>query len=97
MNKTASKKFDKLMERSQEQTYRKRYDEALKTLAEAGTLLQSEKDNSAEAWAWIYDGRRYALYEAGRIDEAINECEKALEHLSQNGTWAYISEHNHLR
>lgn len=97
MNKTANKKFDKLMERSQEQIYRKLYNEALKTLSEAGSLLQIEKDNSAEAWAWVYDGRRYALYEAGRIDEAIHECETALKHLSQNGTWAYLSEHNHVR
>ena len=97
MKPAVLKKFDKLMERSQEQIYRKKYEECLKTISEASALLKAEGDNSAEAWAWIYDARRYALFEAGRVDDAINECKTAISHLSKNGTWAYLSEHNHVR
>lgn len=97
MKTAASKKFDKLMERSQEQTYRKLYKEALKTLGEAAAILQKEQDSSPESWAWIYDGRRYALFEDGQIDEALSECNAAITHLSKNGTWAYLSSHNHIR
>lgn len=97
MDKTKNKQFDKLMERSQEQTQRSKFAESLVTLAEAAKLLESEREASAESWAWIYDGQRYALYELGRFDEAMDVCRKAIEHLEKTTQWAYLAEHSHVR
>lgn len=97
MDKAKNKQFDKLMERSQELVYKGKHQEALDIFAEAAQLLKNEKETSAEVWAWIYDGQRYSLYELGRFDEAMKVCNQAIEHLGQTTTWAYLSEHSHVR
>ncbi len=97
MDKTKNKRFDKLMERSQEQVQRGKHKEGLDTLEEAAKLLEKEKDTSAESWAWIYDGQRYSLFELKRFDEAMDVCRKAISHLEKTTQWAYLSEHSHIR
>jgi len=97
MNKAKSKEFDKLMESSQELISEGKYEQAIGRLNKAAEILKAEKNDSPEAWAWIYDGRRYALYEQGKVDEALGECRKAIEHLGNATLFPYLAEDSHVR
>lgn len=94
--KNKAKEFDKLLTKAQKQNSEKRYKEALESLFKAEDLLAGE-EAQAHQWAWIYDARRYAQYELGQVDEALNTCRKAIEHLSNTQLFAYLSEDSHVR
>ncbi|HNN64220.1 MAG TPA: hypothetical protein PKH78_14305, partial [Candidatus Obscuribacter sp.] len=89
--KNKAKEFDKLLTKAQKQNSEKRYKEALESLSKAEELLAGE-EAQAHQWAWIYDARRYAQYELGQVDEALNTCRKAIEHLSNTQLFAYLQD-----
>jgi tetratricopeptide (TPR) repeat protein len=89
---SGNEKFGKLMRSASQQIDDGKYEVALKTLASAQALLESDGDSSLDDWSWIYDYRRYALYELGRIDEALDECRKAIAHLGPEPHAAYLKE-----
>lgn len=47
-------------------------------------------------WAWVLEFKRFALYELGRVQEALQTCTLATQRLADND-WAYLKEYNVVR
>lgn len=93
--KNKAKDFDKHLVKAQKQISEKRYKDALESLAKAEALLDG--NDSGSSWAWIYDSRRYAQYELGQIDQALETCRTAIEKLGNTTLFPYLSEDSHVR
>ncbi len=50
-----------------------------------------------EEWAWVLDFKRFALYETGRIPEALASCRLAVNKLVGSADWAYLESYNIVR
>ncbi|MEO3711549.1 hypothetical protein [Roseateles flavus] len=50
-----------------------------------------------EEWAWVLDFKRFALYETGRIPEALASCRLAVKQLVGSADWAYLESYNIVR
>lgn len=93
--KNKAKDFDKHLVKAQKQISEKRYKDALESLAKAEALLDG--NDSGSSWAWIYDSRRYAQYELGQIDQALETCRTTIEKLGNTTLFPYLSEDSHVR
>lgn len=61
-------------------------------------LKQRDPDFSEkEEWAWVLDFKRFALYETGRIPEALASCRLAVHKLVGSADWAYLESYNIVR
>ncbi len=98
-----AKDFDKHLVKAQKQISQKRYKDALETLSKAESLLNGGLDgglagrDAGSSWAWIYDSRRYAQYELGQIEQALDTCRAAIDKLRNTTLFPYLSEDSHVR
>lgn len=89
--------FDKLMKKVEKNIHQKEYTQALVLLDQAEIILGEYEVSMPIQWAYIYDYRRYSLYELGKQDEALKVCREAIKKLNESQNWAYLPEYNVVR
>lgn len=89
--------FDKLMREITLLVLSKEYTQAIDMLAQAEKLLTDAQSSEIKLWAYIWDHQRYALYEAGKKEEALALCKKIVAELSKITLWDYLEEFNPVR
>lgn len=64
---------------------------------EADLKRRDSDFSEKEEWAWVLDFKRFALYETGRIPEALASCRLAVNKLVGSADWAYLESYNIVR
>lgn len=95
--KVDDKRFDELMKKADNHNSAGDHEKVLQVMSELEKLLESAGDKEPETWTWIYDYKRYSLYEVGRKNEAVAECHKAIEHIGKMALFPYLGEHSRFR
>ncbi len=89
--------FDFMIEKAQNEINNKSWETALQYINKAEELLNKSQCSEMTFWAVVWDFQRYALYEAGKKEEARKVCQHAIEKLSKVQLWSYLETHNHIR
>lgn len=63
---------------------------------EAQLLKEDPGHGDKVKWAWVFEFKRFSLYELGRVPEALQTCTLATERLAGND-WPYLKEFNVVR
>ncbi len=63
---------------------------------EAQLLKEDPGYGDKVKWAWVFEFKRFALYELGRVPEALQTCTLATKRLAAND-WPYLKEFNVVR
>lgn len=75
----------------------KNYTQANEILDQAEKLLRDAQCSEMSLWAYVWDYRRYALYEAGRKEESLALCRSTITELGKLTLWDYLEEFNPIR
>lgn len=91
-------RYNSQMKSAQKAMTAKRYDivKDLIIRLEADLGRQDPAFNEKSQWAYVYDFKRFALYELGDKNAAVSTCNQAIKVLS-GSDWAYLSEDNVVR
>lgn len=63
---------------------------------EAQLLKEDAGYTEKVKWAWLFEFKRFALYELGRVPEALQTCTLATQRLAGND-WPYLTDFNVVR
>lgn len=80
-----------------QQIANKNYSKALENIEKAEKLLQEKTEIDLPQLAYLYDTKRFSLYELGKKEEALTSCQEAIEKLQTSANWAYLPEYNMVR
>lgn len=80
--KSKASEFNTILLKAHKQNGDQDYKQVLESLSRAEKLLDKKEKQSYEL-ARIYDLRRFAQYELGLIDAAIETCQQAIKHLDK--------------
>jgi hypothetical protein len=82
--------FSKHMLEAQKLAGRKEHGEALAHVLEAEALLRRSKEPRIDDRAYVYDFKRFNLWELGREEEARAVCREAIDDLGAQSDWPFL-------
>lgn len=91
-------RYDSQMKAAQKAMSEKRYVAVKELVTELEKDLLREDPNYGDKvrWAYVFDFKRFALYEMGEQEAALASCRQAVTALASND-WPYLSEYNAVR
>lgn len=89
--------FDRLMKEAQSHMDEEEYDEVLDLVFQMEELASNSTDVDITHMSWIYDLKRYALNELGRVEGALEICREAIASINKRILFDFRLEHNQPR
>ena len=89
--------FDKQMREATLLIQDKRFTPAIDVVAAAEKQLADAQCSEMRLWAYVWDYKRYVLFEAGLKEESYACCRNTINELSKITLWPYLEEFNPIR